>query len=421
MTVRRRQGGVLHQALNIIQSRPRRNIIITMGDFNAKIGSDNRGYEEIMGQQGLGEMNDNGEKFADLCASNNLVIGGSLLQHRRIHKATWVSPDLSTENQIDHVLYREEVQTISSGCACEAGSRRLHQTTISLVARLKLKLKKNWTGETGQRQRYNTTLLKGTTKLHEFQIVLSNKFQVLQELLEEETIDETWQGVKEAVTSTCKEVLGPKKFSHKEWISVDTLKMIEERKAKKVAVNNSRTRAGKAKAQEEYTTTNRAVKRSIKADKKNYMEMLAIEAEEAAYNGNMRDLYATIRKLSGKFSKPERPVKDKKGKPIPDEEGQRKRWIEHFEELLNRPVPQNPPDIPPANDDMPIDCEAPTKEEIRKAIKQLRNGKATGPDNIPAEALKADVETSTEMLYPLFRKIWEEEQIPQEWKRGPSH
>ena len=61
--------------LTIIQDRPERNVIIVMGDFNAKIGSDNRGYEEIMGQQGLGEMNDNGERFADLCATSDLVIG----------------------------------------------------------------------------------------------------------------------------------------------------------------------------------------------------------------------------------------------------------------------------------------------------------------------------------------------------------
>nr|KAG5702940.1 hypothetical protein BaRGS_034713 [Batillaria attramentaria] len=169
----------------IIQRRPRRNIIITMGDFNAKIGSDNRGYE-IMGQQGVGEMNDNGEKFADLCASNNLVIGESLFQHRRIHKATWVSPDLSTENQTDHVCigrkFRRSLQDVRVKRGADVASD--HHL---LVARLKLKLKKNWTGETGQRQRYNTTLLKGTTKLQEFQIILSNKFQVLQELLEEET------------------------------------------------------------------------------------------------------------------------------------------------------------------------------------------------------------------------------------------
>lgn len=43
----------------IIQDGSKRNIVIVMGDFNAKIGSDNRGYEEIMGQQGLGEINEN--------------------------------------------------------------------------------------------------------------------------------------------------------------------------------------------------------------------------------------------------------------------------------------------------------------------------------------------------------------------------
>nr|KAG5707083.1 hypothetical protein BaRGS_011794 [Batillaria attramentaria] len=30
------------------------------------------------------------------------------------------------------------------------------------------------------------------------------------------------------------------------------------------------------------------------------------------------------------------------------EEQQRNRWVEHFEELLNRQAPQNPPDIEPS-------------------------------------------------------------------------
>ena len=60
--------------LAIIQDRPERNFIIVMGDFNAKTDSDNRDHEEIMGQQGLSEMNDNEERFADLCATSNLVI-----------------------------------------------------------------------------------------------------------------------------------------------------------------------------------------------------------------------------------------------------------------------------------------------------------------------------------------------------------
>ena len=60
----------------------------------------------------------------------------------------------------------------------------------------------------------------------------------------------------------------------------------------------------------------------------------------------------------------------------------------------------------------------PTREEIRRAIKQLKNGKVTGTDRIPAEALKVDPEMLAEMLYVLFDKIWEEEEIPLEWKEG---
>lgn len=111
-------------------------------------------------------------------------------------------------------------------------------------------------------------------------------------------------------------------------------------------------------------------------------------------------------------------MKVKEGKKIPDVEGQEHRRVEHFEELLNRPPPQNPVDIQPAENDQPIVCDVPSKEDIHKAIKQLRNGKSTGPDNIPAEALKADVDTSVEMLYPLCRDIWEKEEVPSEWKEG---
>ena len=42
----------------------------------------------------------------------------------------------------------------------------------------------------------------------------------------------------------------------------------------------------------------------------------------------------------------------------------------------------------------------------------LRNGKAEGLDEVPAEAIKADIETAVQMLYSLFSKIWEKEEVP---------
>lgn len=96
----------------IVESCPGRDFTIMMGDFNAKIGNDNTGWEEVMGRHGLGYINDNGERFAYLCASHNLVIGGSIFPHKRIHQATWVSPDQTTENQRN-----QEVPEIPPRCA----------------------------------------------------------------------------------------------------------------------------------------------------------------------------------------------------------------------------------------------------------------------------------------------------------------
>ena len=265
----------------IIENCPSRDLNIVMGDLNSKVGSDNQGYEEVMGQQGLGQMNDNGERFADLCAISNLVIGGTLFPHKRIHKATWISPNHTTENQIDHVCISKKFRRTLQDVRVKRGADIASDHHL-LVAKLKLKLKKNWNGETGQRQRFNTGLLKDTDKLEEYRLALTNRFQVLQEILEEETIDEQWKAVKETVTSTCQEVLGYKTGSHKEWISADSLKKIANRKKKKAVLNNSRTRAEKARAQEAYANTARIVKNTIRADKRNFVEALAADAEEAA-------------------------------------------------------------------------------------------------------------------------------------------
>ena len=51
-------------------------------------------------------------------------------------------------------------------------------------------------------------------------------------------------------------------------------------------------------------------------------------------------------------------------------------------------------------------------------LTSLRNGKVAGPDSIPAEALKAGKETSVDMLHALVTKIWEKEDVPEQWKEG---
>ncbi|VDP43292.1 unnamed protein product, partial [Schistosoma mattheei] len=120
-----------------------------------------------------------------------------------------------------------------------------------MVAKMKLKLKKRWTMAQTISQEFNTAFLQDTNKLNKFKIVLSNKFQAFHDLLNGEgtTVESNWKGIKEAITSTCHEVLGHKKHHHKEWTTVDTLDKIQEKRDKKVAIQTSRTGAEKSKAQ----------------------------------------------------------------------------------------------------------------------------------------------------------------------------
>ena len=50
-------------------------------------------------------MNENGEMRTEFCQANALVIIGTLFPHKKCDKRTRMSPDGSTENQIDHMVF----------------------------------------------------------------------------------------------------------------------------------------------------------------------------------------------------------------------------------------------------------------------------------------------------------------------------
>ena len=126
----------------VLDRRGTKDITILVEDFNAKIGMDNTGYQDIMGTHRLGQMNENGERFADLCALNQLVTGGSIFPHKRIHKATWISPNHVTENQIDHICisrkFRRSWQDVRVMRGADVSSDH-HPLNLMTTVRLRLK------------------------------------------------------------------------------------------------------------------------------------------------------------------------------------------------------------------------------------------------------------------------------------------
>ena len=81
-------------------SLPKHDVRIVLGE----VGSDNSHWSAVMEKHGVGTQNNNGMRLIEYCAEHDLLIGGTLFDHRTIHKTTWRSPDNVTSNQIDHVM-----------------------------------------------------------------------------------------------------------------------------------------------------------------------------------------------------------------------------------------------------------------------------------------------------------------------------
>ena len=84
-------------------------------------------------------------------------------------------------------------------------------------------------------------------------------------------------------------------------------------------------------------------------------------------------------------------------------------WKEHFERVLNRDDPETEAIITPSSELLNIDTDPPNVEEIKRAIKVLKDGKTPGIDQIYAEMLKADEQIIATVLTDILRDIWESE------------
>jgi hypothetical protein len=80
-----------------------------------------------------------------------------------------------------------------------------------VTAKIKLKLKENWNEKERRKSRFNVNFLRDEKTHRDFRLTLANKFQILQELLDDEndtSIEHYWKECKETVVETCEQILG---------------------------------------------------------------------------------------------------------------------------------------------------------------------------------------------------------------------
>ena len=403
--------------LDTFDGLPRRDIKLLLGDFNAKVTSDRHGCEAVIGGESLhSSSNDNGTRLLDFCAANQLIIGGTLFQHKDIHKGTWRSPNGLTVNQIDHIcVSRKFCNSLVDVKVCRGAD--IGSDHYLVRGRLKIKLQSVTKRIATEHSVPAIERLRNWTKVEEYNVTLQNRFECLDS---EVDLENMWENFRDTITDVSIEVLGkrPRK-TREEHLSQKTKDLLVKRgQFKRRDPNSDANRS-------EYSKLNKLVKKSSKIDDNNWAVRVATELEEAASKGQQREVWAKIKKISGKRSKKQASsVRDKDGKMITDPHNQRDRWKEHFSELLNPPLSSvNLTDL----DDVPtqpsfgyLSCSdgPPTRDEISYALRKLKNNKSPGVDGITNEQLKYGESALLSHMERLFKKVWEEEEIPEDWLKG---
>ena len=171
-----------------------------------------------------------------------------------------------------------------------------------------------------------------------------------------------------------------------------------------------------------YRELRREAIRAMRRDAEDRVRAICEEVEGTLFAGDPRPAYRALRQLRSSGSSPRTAaVRAANGDILTEESDVKSRWSEYFEELLNAEPPSREletENVDPVVADPPLCCDPPSLDEVRKAVEQLKNGKAPGVCGIHAEMLKSGGETTLKWLHILMCSVWSTGVIPTDWKMG---
>uniref|UniRef100_A0A8D8RKC5 Craniofacial development protein 2 n=1 Tax=Cacopsylla melanoneura TaxID=428564 RepID=A0A8D8RKC5_9HEMI len=372
---------------------PKHEITILMGDFNAKLGKGNK--TDYIGSQGLGDRNERGDMLENFIEHQEMVALNTFFQQPPRRLYTWRSPQDRPEkvvrNQIDFILINKRYRNCCTSMRTYPGAD-INSDHVPVIGEFRAKMK---TTKRKTQKRCNMRLMKEPKIREEVSHILNEKMENVEENapIEEqlEFINEMIQNIKDEYLK--EDVSREKK---KTWMTDNILNLMEERR-----MNKGNTI--------EYRRLNNQIRKEIREakEKEKTQNCLEIEAYQRMYDDF--NVHRKVKEVTGRFKRRQYgKLLDKDGKIIIEQQEKKERWMQYVEELFE--------DDRGMMDEITGDSGPSIMEnEVEIAIKQMKEGKAAGPDNLEIEFMKLLNETGVKKLTKMYNKIYETGILPQPW------
>jgi hypothetical protein len=407
------KDGFLAELEQLLERNTRTALV--MGDFNAKVGSDRTGFEDVLGKFGSGEKNRDGAKMLEMCNRNGLQISNSWFAKRRSHQITrYGYGEDRTESIIDYICIGKEIRKFLADVkACPMVS--IDSDHRLLEGKLKVWMQKSITNVS--HKRIKVWQLQNARVKREFCLLIGNKMPTG----DLRDVEVEWNEFKKIFVKGAEQVCGRaggrKKEKATRWWNDRVRSAVREKRQAWQKYEWQRTNDN----EKEYKELKKNVEFVVSEEKEKSMAELA-EKLEIDFEANKKMLYGIIK---GKRERREdvMSMKDDKGELICDAREVLRIWKEYFENLLN--VQSESIDITEDELENRIyeETENEKEDEISEgelmlAIRAMKNGRAPGIDEVAIEMIKAAGEMGRRWIGRVIQAAWIQKKIPEDWKKG---
>lgn len=392
---------------------PAHDVKIVLGDFNAKVGKEEV-YRPTIGKYSLHDItNENGERMIFFAAGRDLVVRSTFFQHSSRHLATWRHPnDQIAPNQIDHLLIsgRHFSDVIDVKTCWMANVDSDHYLVVTTV---RAHLSRVYNGGTQTVRRFAVNRLRDPQIAATFAGNINTKLQQLNQAQPDSPPN--WQSVSEAIKQEALNTLGYQTRNDlKTWFDADCQGVTKRKNDAYREKEDNRTEA----TIERYRELRREEKRLHRRKKRELEDRILDELERLNNANESRKFYNKLNNQRRGFNPRLNFCRAADGTLLTNKTDVLSRFQQHFDTLLNGDQTEaHVTDFEFLDDDGRA-VASPTFEEVSAAITSLKNNKAPGPDNIPAELLKNGGEELANVIYEIVVKVFNNEEIPEEWLEG---
>lgn len=388
--------GFYHSINTIIEKIPKHELLMVMGDFNARLGAGIRSLH--VGEHGLGERNERGDLLETFAESNDLVVMNTFfrLPPRRLY--TWKSPQDKpgriVRNQIDYLLVNRRFRNSCTSVKTYPGAD-IESDHVPLVGVFKVRMKRV---RKKTPKVYNMRLLKEPETKRKVEMKLNTQINDIGDQLETERTIEKIQKAVEGVKEEYLRVV--KTDRRKPWMTNEIMAMMEERRKHK-------------KDPEKYRMIKIAIRNKIREAKDREAVEKCEEIETLQKKYDSYNLHRKVKELTGNFKNKQAGIlTDSEGRIIVDKHNKINTWKEYLEKLFE----DHRMDYPDTKES--LSGPEILQEEVQIAIAHLKEGKAAGPDNIQTELLKLFDKRTVKLITQVFNNIYNTGKIPSEWLKS---